>query len=102
MKIIWTETAYDDLKCIKEYIARDSDYYAIRVIEKLISSVEILEGFPELGRKVPETDHDNVREIIVKPYRIIYHLEGQKIMIVTIIHASRDLTNPGLHKWEIY
>jgi plasmid stabilization system protein ParE len=38
MKIIWTDTAINDLKGIKEYISRDSEYYATQIIDKIIAS----------------------------------------------------------------
>ena len=101
MKILWTETALTDLQEIKAYISRDSLFYAVRLVEKLISSVESLEMFPEMGRKVPEANQENIREIIYRPYRIIYQFEKETVIIVTIIHSGRDLSQPGLQKWEI-
>jgi addiction module RelE/StbE family toxin len=101
MKISWTESAVGDLKGIKEYIARDSEYYAINFTERIISSVEQLSSLPEMGRKVPEADENNIREIIIRPYRIIYQVQDNSINIITIIHSARDLSNPKLKKWEI-
>jgi plasmid stabilization system protein ParE len=46
--------AVDDLQAIRDYIARDSEYYASGFIEKILMNVEILNDFPELGRAVPE------------------------------------------------
>ncbi len=40
MNILWTKTAVEDLKNIKEFIARDSEFYAIQFTGKIISSVE--------------------------------------------------------------
>lgn len=94
MKILWTETALTDLQEIKAYISRDSLFYAVRLVEKLISSVESLEMFPEMGRKVPEANQESIREII-------YQFEKETVAIVTIIHSGRDLSQPGLQKWEI-
>ena len=101
MKIYWTESAVGDLKGIKEYIARDSEYYAINLSDRVISAVEQLQLFPEMGRKVPEADENNIREIIIRPYRIIYQLQESSINIITIVHSARDLSNPKLKKWEI-
>ncbi|MEI6423342.1 MAG: type II toxin-antitoxin system RelE/ParE family toxin [Lentisphaerota bacterium] len=52
MKIYWTESAVGDLKGIKEYIARDSEYYAINFTDRIISSVEQLSSLPEMGRRI--------------------------------------------------
>ena len=34
-KVVWTYEASADLEAIAEYIARDSEYYAERTVEKL-------------------------------------------------------------------
>ncbi|HBC86612.1 MAG TPA: type II toxin-antitoxin system RelE/ParE family toxin [Lentisphaeria bacterium] len=101
MKVHWTESAVEDLNGIKNYIAKDSEYYAINFTDRIISSVEQLSLLPEMGRKVPEADENNIREIILRPYRIIYQIQEDSINIITIIHSARDLSNPKLKKWEI-
>ena len=75
MKIIWANSAINDLKEIKAYISKDSEYYAFQVVEKIISAVETLNTFPEIGKKVTEANQQNIREIIYTPYRIIYQFE---------------------------
>ena len=47
-KVIWTYEASADLEAIAEYIARDSEYYAERTVEKIIIAVEKLGKFPEV------------------------------------------------------
>jgi plasmid stabilization system protein ParE len=50
-----------------------------------------LANFPRAGRKVPEFDDENIRELIVYSYRIIYRLEGDAAVIAAIIHGKRLL-----------
>ncbi len=38
----------------------------------IISSVETLEAFPEIGRIVPEYDNPQTREITYRNYRNVY------------------------------
>ena len=52
MKLIWTDPAIADLRAIRDYIGRDSDYYAADLVEQLVLSVERLSQFPKLGRMV--------------------------------------------------
>ncbi len=54
MKLIWTDPSIEDLRAVRDYIGRDSDYYAADVVEQLVLSVERLLRFPKLGRVVPE------------------------------------------------
>jgi plasmid stabilization system protein ParE len=92
MKLIWTDPSIEDLRAVREYIARDSDYYAADVVEQVVLSVEKLLRFPKLGRVVPETQDENVRELLHQNYRIIYRIVGERIEILTIVHGSRNLT----------
>ena len=101
MKIYWTDNAIQDLSEIKAYISNDSEFYANRFIEKLINGVENLSIFPEMGRLVPEAQDHAIRELIYRPYRIIYKIESKQISIVTVVNSHRDLSNPNLKKWEI-
>ena len=47
---------------------------------ELISETDHLQEFPVLGRIVPEYRSDNIREILFRPYRIVYRVDhGRKI-----------------------
>ena len=100
MKIIWTVPATVDLENIKGFIGQDSQYYALRFVEKLFNLVENLTVFPRVGRKVPEANNENIRELIFQNYRIIYRLEHEFIAIIAVIHCARDSQNPALKPWE--
>ena len=101
MRIRWSGRARTDLQDLRDYIAKDSPYYARRFVAKIIASVEKLRDHPEIGRVVPEAKRDNVRELIFHGYRIVYLLAPEHIFIVTIIHGSRDLTAQEPKPWEI-
>ena len=55
MNIRWTEPAVLDLESIRDFISRDSEYYAVEFTTKIIDAVEKLYLLPSRGRKVPET-----------------------------------------------
>ncbi len=102
MKIIWTEPAIQDLESIRTYIAKDAEYYAIRFVEKIIEATENLTKFPLIGRQVPEAEEENIRELVFQNYRIIYRVEDRRILILTIIHGSRDLTQKKPKPWNLF
>ncbi len=89
--IVWTDFAKEDIKSIYQYIAKDSEHYAERFIEKLIQKVDLLEHFPQSGRVVPEFANESIRELIEGNYRIIYHIQEHQIGIVRIHHAAMIL-----------
>jgi toxin ParE1/3/4 len=101
MQIRWTESAVKDLENIKDYILKDSEYYATDFIGKIFESVEKLPFFPQIGRIVPEFNDGSIREIIFYNYRIIYKINLDQLMILGIIHASRDINNIKPNPWEI-
>jgi toxin ParE1/3/4 len=52
----------------------------------------MLAQFPRAGRKVPEFDDENVREVIVYSYRIVYRLhQDDEIVIAAVNHGKRWL-----------
>lgn len=77
MKIEWAEPALLDLENIRDYIRRDSEYYATRFVERIIEAVETLGRFPEIGRSVPEAEEENIRELLFYNYRIMYRYEEE-------------------------
>jgi toxin ParE1/3/4 len=100
MRIEWSESAVLDLEGIKEFIERDSEYYAIEFASRIIEVVEKLSVFPNLGRKVPEVEDEMIREIVFHNYRLIYKLSDESILVLAIIHAARDLNNMKPQPWE--
>ena len=101
MKIEWTEPALLDLESIRDYIRKDSQYYAARFVEKIIEAVESLEKFPGMGRTVPEAEEENIRELLLHNYRIIYRIEVERILVLTVIHGARDLSKKKAKPWDI-
>jgi len=90
-KVKWSKDSIEDLKEICKFIALDSPYYAAIFRERIFEMVEHLELFPEIGRRVPESDDPKVREVFYKGYRIIYQIKEGYLEIITVIHGSRLL-----------
>ena len=88
-KLIWSPQALHDLERIRDYIAADSPRYAVLVIERVIAGVERLGSFPESGRIVPERNDSQIREVIVRPYRVVHRLRPGLVEIATVFRASR-------------
>lgn len=102
MRIEWSLRARADIRDLKAYIAKDSPYYALRFAERVISAVEKLKTFPQIGRVVPEADgRKDVREVIYQGYRIIYLVQPELISIVTIFHGSWELAGKEANPWDV-
>ena len=90
-RLSWSPEAIEDLQAIAAYIERDSAWYAKSVISNIVETAESIPRFPELGRVVPEIGEYAIRERFAYNYRIIYRVEDERILITTIVHASRLL-----------
>ena len=90
-RIVWSKRAAQDLDSIADYIAADSPAYAGVVLKNIVNQTRILARFPQAGRKVPEFDDENIRELVVYSYRIIYRLQQDEVLIVAVIHGKRIL-----------
>lgn len=90
-QIIWSLQARDDLRDILAFIAADNPTVAEEFGFRLMSKVDVLANFPQFGRAVPEENDENVREIVLRPYRIIYQVlpTEQLVAIVRIWHGAR-------------
>ena len=91
MKIIWSARAISRLEAIRAYITRDAPLTADRVIRRIVLSTERLRSFPNSGRVVPEYNIKEIREIIEAPYRILYHVEKERIEIINVLHSRQLL-----------
>jgi plasmid stabilization system protein ParE len=61
------------------------------VVKSVVEQTRILIRFPRCGRKVPEFDDENIRELIAYSYRIIYRLDEDDVLIAAIIHGEAIL-----------
>lgn len=100
MRIEWSHFARDDLEDIVRYINRDSAFYAQAFAERVLVATRRLAVFPESGRKIPEADHNAMREIIVQNYRVMYRVEPERVLILANMHGGRDMRNPANQPWE--
>lgn len=90
-EIKWTPNALEELDDIANYISKDSPNYAQILVKEIYELISYLEEFPKFGRKVPEYNDPNLREVLYKNYRIIYLIKQDHLEIISIIHGSRNL-----------
>ncbi len=90
MRIRWTRSAERHLVEIFEYVAADRPGAARRLMARLSSTVAQLADHPYSGRTVPEIDDPRIRERIVAPYRVLYAV-GEEVVILGVYHSSRLL-----------
>jgi toxin ParE1/3/4 len=89
--IIWTPRARADLKAIYDHIVKDAPLNAKTVTQTLVHKTQTALQIPLIGKKVAEVSDDNLREISVYSWRILYHIQLDKIYVLTLVHKRRNL-----------
>ena len=92
MQIEFTESAFSDLEDLKEYYTEQLvPNVGETFINEIIAQVETIPDNPEIGRIVPEFQDKNIRELIHKPFRVVYQLGDDTIFIIRIWRSERLL-----------
>lgn len=94
-EVLITEGAEQDLESIYDYIAEfDSVANADHVLDELMAIVESLSRRPEQGNYPKELVALGIREyrqVSFKPYRVIYRVMDQSVVIYLIADGRRDM-----------
>jgi toxin ParE1/3/4 len=88
-EVVWTDPAWEDLEAAAEYIARDSEAYAAAFVAEIKAAATSLSEMAERGQIVPEIGDSAIRELLVRPYRLVYQLTERQVRILAIIHGAR-------------
>lgn len=87
--------AKQDLLQLHHYVAlNDAPEKADGLIDDLRRTCSTLATVPERGRIPPELERIGIREfreIVLKPYRIIYHVVKSRVLVYAILDGRRDL-----------
>jgi plasmid stabilization system protein ParE len=84
------------LRAIRRFIAQDSEFYAARVVGRIIDRVERAAQAPAQGHPVHEYPEEPLKEVHESPYRIIYGFSESEVWIVTIVHFKQRLERKRL------
>ncbi len=98
LKVRWTANSIQDLLLIKEIISLDSPERAETWIGELYTTGENLAMFFERGRIVPEFSQENIRELLIEKYRLVYRFKPSSIEILTVFEGHRRLNKKVIKK----
>jgi plasmid stabilization system protein ParE len=93
LTIRWTDPAVEQFIERLEYIGAFSPEAARRLRQRVDHSLRHLARFPDLGRWVAEFGPGFYRELLVKPLRILYEFQGERI-VVTYVHRQEEASGP--------
>ena len=94
--VYWTPTALQDLVSILSHIAAEHPDAAAAAMRRLEARAESLRTLTQRGRTVPELRDIGVhryRELIEQPWRLIYAIESERVAVVAVLDARRELAS---------
>jgi toxin ParE1/3/4 len=94
VKVVWTDSAINDLNDIGEWISKESQKYAEITVTRLFDAPEIIEHNPQAGPMVPDFNDESIRQLIRNNYRIVYKImDDHRVDILTIHRCERLIQN---------
>lgn len=91
MRVRWTNRAASDLLAIGDHIANDKPAAARAWVERLRERAAGIAEAPRAGRVVPELGRDDVRELFLRSYRIVYRVVPEGAVVLTVFEGHRLL-----------
>ena len=88
MKLRWTDGAVADLQSAYEYLEAENPQAAIDTVDRIVSAVERLERFPQMGRSGRV---EGTRELVVTgtPFIVAYRLKCDSVHVLAVLHGAR-------------
>jgi toxin ParE1/3/4 len=94
-EVLLTEGAERDIESIYDYIIEsDSAASAGYVLDRWMEVVESLREFPERGsypKELVALGIKEYRQIMFKPYRVIYRVLKSQVVIYLLVDGRRDM-----------
>jgi plasmid stabilization system protein ParE len=100
VSIVWSSEARRSLRAIRKFIAQDSEFYAARMVTRIIERVERAALSPAQGHAVHEYPEKPLKEVHEFPYRIIYAASEETFRVVTVVHFRQQLEKKRLSRRE--
>ena len=89
-QVLKTPLARLDLFDIYNYIAKDEDAQAVKILRLIDDKCRLLATFPEMGQAQPQFII-GLRSFPIKSYVIFYQPIADGIEVLRVLHGSRDI-----------
>jgi toxin ParE1/3/4 len=99
-RVDWTPRAAGDLLAVGEYITGDNPEAARRFVEWLRKRARDAARAPLAGRRVPEVERYDVREVLLGNYRIVRRIAKGGIEVLTVFEGHRLLPKGSVPEEE--
>lgn len=90
MTLFWTDDALEQVSAIDEHLTLTSPQYAEMVVGDLFDRVRALVDYPNMVPVYKKANLPQVRELLVRSYRIIYYVGCNQIDIMAVLHQRQQ------------
>ncbi len=90
MSVEWADEARGDMWAIGERIAQDRPRTAAKFLARLVERARLAAEVPLAGHRVPETAREDVRQVRVEHFRIIYVVRDEGILVLAVLHGRQQ------------
>lgn len=95
-EISWTDPALSDLEAIADFIALQDPAAARALVQRTLRHVRQLADHPRSGSTLPELGaRSRYRQITEPPLRVIYRVEGTRVLVLHVLRTERLLRRRG-------
>ena len=95
MKVFISDSGFKDLERIKDYyIEEGAPHVGEAFVALIIEHIGTLSDNPDIGRMVPEFEDEKIRELIHRPFRVVYLRESSSVHVVRVWRSERLLVLP--------
>jgi toxin ParE1/3/4 len=95
MELRISKSALEDLEAIQAYYKEQSvPHIGAEFVTTILQHFEMLEQHPDAGRIVPEFNLEHIRELIHAPFRVVYLMQQQEIVLIRVWRSERLLELP--------
>ncbi len=100
-EVLWADVAENDLRGIVDFIAAADPSLALDLLRKIKARASRLGRSPRRGRLVPELLANGIsryRELVIRPWRLIYRVEEKAVYVVCVIDGRRNVEDVLLQR----
>jgi toxin ParE1/3/4 len=91
VRIVFTAAAEADFESIGDFIAADNPGRAVSFVQELRQACEGLASFPSRFPLAENLEAVGIRRRSYRRYAIFYRVDEDRVVILRIVHGSREL-----------
>ena len=89
--VIWTDMAIQHITEFIDEAREDTVEIAKAYMRDLVDYTAVLETMQKLGKKLKyQIDDYELNQLIYNKHRIIYHIKGNDVVVLSVIHTKLD------------